>query len=68
MKKLSFNAINSVMGKELTPTQRMMRSKVKLFKPASIHVKAKPGNNDPCPCGSKLKYKYCCRTTKSWKS
>jgi uncharacterized protein len=24
-----------------------------------IHMAAKPGRNDPCPCGSGLKYKKC---------
>ncbi len=27
--------------------------------PASV-AKIKPGRNDPCPCGSGKKYKYCC--------
>ena len=25
-----------------------------------IEVKAAPGRNDPCPCGSGKKYKRCC--------
>jgi preprotein translocase subunit SecA len=25
-----------------------------------IHKDAKPGRNDPCPCGSGKKYKQCC--------
>jgi len=25
-----------------------------------IHSEAKPGRNDPCPCGSGRKYKHCC--------
>ncbi|RLE27718.1 SEC-C domain-containing protein, partial [Candidatus Acetothermia bacterium] len=25
-----------------------------------LKVKAKVGRNDPCPCGSGKKYKYCC--------
>ncbi len=25
-----------------------------------IKVKAEPGRNDPCPCGSGKKYKKCC--------
>jgi uncharacterized protein YecA (UPF0149 family) len=25
-----------------------------------IEAKAKPGRNDPCPCGSGKKYKQCC--------
>ena len=26
----------------------------------TIHVEKKPGRNDPCPCGSGKKYKFCC--------
>ena len=26
----------------------------------TVHVEKKPGRNDPCPCGSGLKYKKCC--------
>lgn len=29
-------------------------------KRAPVHVKKKVGRNDPCPCGSGLKYKKCC--------
>lgn len=25
-----------------------------------------PGRNDPCPCGSGKKYKYCCGGKSSW--
>ena len=25
-----------------------------------VHSDKKPGRNDPCPCGSGLKYKKCC--------
>ena len=25
-----------------------------------VHKQKKPGRNDPCPCGSGLKYKKCC--------
>ena len=25
-----------------------------------VHKNKKPGRNDPCPCGSGLKYKKCC--------
>jgi hypothetical protein len=28
--------------------------------PTPIRVQAKPGRNDPCPCGSGKKYKKCC--------
>jgi SWIM/SEC-C metal-binding protein len=27
---------------------------------APVTVQAKVGRNDPCPCGSGLKYKHCC--------
>ena len=27
---------------------------------AGVHTRSKPGRNDPCPCGSGLKYKKCC--------
>lgn len=26
----------------------------------TVHVEKKPGCNDPCPCGSGKKYKFCC--------
>ena len=29
-------------------------------KSGTIHVGKKVGRNDPCPCGSGKKYKYCC--------
>lgn len=29
-------------------------------KPRPVHVKPKPGRNDPCSCGSGKKYKKCC--------
>ena len=28
--------------------------------PAPVSAAPKVGRNDPCPCGSKLKYKKCC--------
>jgi SWIM/SEC-C metal-binding protein len=28
--------------------------------PATIEAKPKVGRNDPCPCGSGLKFKKCC--------
>ena len=28
-------------------------------------MKHAPGRNDPCPCGSKLKYKKCCELKKN---
>ena len=29
-------------------------------KSGTVHVGKKVGRNDPCPCGSGKKYKYCC--------
>ena len=29
-------------------------------KRAPVKVGTKVGRNDPCPCGSGLKYKHCC--------
>lgn len=34
--------------------------KIQASKPKPIHVEAKPGRNEPCPCGSGKKYKNCC--------
>lgn len=28
--------------------------------PEPVTVEQEPGRNDPCPCGSGKKYKYCC--------
>jgi len=28
--------------------------------PRTYHAEKEPGRNDPCPCGSGKKYKYCC--------
>jgi SWIM/SEC-C metal-binding protein len=28
--------------------------------PARVRVPPRPGRNDPCPCGSGIKYKRCC--------
>jgi uncharacterized protein YecA (UPF0149 family) len=61
MKRLSFNQINSLKGAALTPTQRMFSSKVRLSKPSAIRKGPEPNNNDPCPCGSGMKYKHCCK-------
>ena len=38
-------------------------------KPETVHKEKEPGNNDPCPCGSGLKYKKCCKNKKNteWK-
>ena len=29
-------------------------------KPKPARAAKKPGRNDPCPCGSGKKYKFCC--------
>ena len=65
MPKLSFNTINYLMGKEHSPIQKqfdasMLAKRVKHVKP--IHNGKKPGNNDPCPCGSLKKFKHCCKS------
>jgi len=36
------------------------REKVKEASPQKVQRERKIGRNDPCPCGSGLKYKYCC--------
>ena len=30
-----------------------------------IQVQKKPNNNEPCPCGSGMKYKKCCKNLKT---
>lgn len=35
-------------------------SRVPVSEPAIVDRGGKPGRNDPCPCGSGLKYKKCC--------
>ncbi|KKP51584.1 MAG: Protein translocase subunit SecA [candidate division TM6 bacterium GW2011_GWF2_33_332] len=63
MKKLSFRTINSVMGKEQSPIQRQFSNKIKgLGRTKPIKLGNKPGNNDPCPCGSGRKFKQCCKS------
>jgi len=45
---------------EISNTERIKQSQsANVSKPKPIHVQ-KVGRNDPCPCGSGLKYKYCC--------
>ncbi|MDD3656022.1 MAG: preprotein translocase subunit SecA [Atribacterota bacterium] len=40
-------------GKEVKSEQRKAKTKI-------VSPKKKIGRNEPCPCGSGLKYKYCC--------
>lgn len=30
-------------------------------------MSSQPNRNDPCPCGSGLKYKHCCEGKSTWK-
>ncbi len=49
-------------GKELTPEERAAKKakeKLKIQKTV-YNDKPKVGRNDPCPCGSGMKYKNCC--------
>ena len=52
-------------GKELTPEERAKKEqKQKLQVQKTVYNdKPKVGRNDPCPCGSGKKYKYCCGQT-----
>jgi uncharacterized protein YecA (UPF0149 family) len=64
MKRLSYKTINSVMGKEQNPIQNLFgKKKVRLSKPRPRRINIHPNNNDPCPCGSGLKFKKCCKIT-----
>ncbi|MBU5671144.1 YecA family protein [Paenibacillus brevis] len=50
--------------KDIQKTTRLWRlgghTRKELEHPAARATSAKPGRNDPCPCGSGLKYKKCC--------
>lgn len=50
---------NSVMS-EIERVKKMKDQKEKVGTPDNIIPFKKPGRNDPCPCGSGLKYKKCC--------
>ena len=65
MKKLSYSQINNVMGKELSPIQRKFLRSPKMSKPNTFTHGNKPNNNDACPCGSGMKFKKCCKITRS---
>ncbi len=43
----------------LTPERRKELYKAQKSS-GTVHVEKKPGRNDPCPCGSGKKYKFCC--------
>ena len=45
--------VENIVGAEQMPTFRFT-------KPRSVVKDHKIGRNDPCPCGSGLKYKKCC--------
>ncbi|MCK4557625.1 MAG: SEC-C domain-containing protein, partial [Candidatus Aminicenantes bacterium] len=40
--------------------RQSQEQKMPLGQDASARTSPKPGRNDPCPCGSGLKYKKCC--------
>jgi uncharacterized protein len=40
--------------------RQRLEEKVSTFSTANTQTDHKPGRNDPCPCGSGLKYKKCC--------
>lgn len=43
-----------------SPSLPKGRERVKETSPKKVQREGKIGRNDPCPCGSGLKYKYCC--------
>jgi len=47
---------------DISDVERLLnRNKARRSKPrAAMTGKSKVGRNDPCPCGSGLKYKQCC--------
>lgn len=46
-------SVENIVGAEQMPT-------VRFTKPRPVVKDHKIGRNDPCPCGSGLKYKKCC--------
>ena len=45
---------------KVLPVERREEIYKEYKKSKTVHVEKKPGRNDPCPCGSGLKYKKCC--------
>ena len=58
-RQANYNAPKRTLSKkEREEYQKKLYEKGK--KPATYYKKQKIGRNDPCPCGSGKKYKYCC--------
>ncbi len=58
----NFNVVMTT-GRELTPEEKAEQEKKKkkpFVQQTVINAEKKVGRNDPCPCGSGLKYKNCC--------
>jgi len=49
-----------VVAEAKKPSPRVSPSRAPREKVTTVRSKNKVGRNDPCPCGSGLKYKYCC--------
>lgn len=45
---------------DLLPEERRKELYKAQKQSGTVHVEKKPGRNDPCPCGSGKKYKFCC--------
>lgn len=45
---------------DLLPEDRRKELYKEQKQSGTVHVEKKPGRNDPCPCGSGKKYKFCC--------
>ena len=60
VRQQSYNVV--VTGKELTPEERakQRRENKPFVQKTVVNTEKKVGRNDPCPCGSGLKYKNCC--------
>ena len=58
-KYAGYSAKELGMAKEALPSETIL-DKMLLEKPGTVTKMKKPGRNDPCPCGSGKKYKYCC--------
>ena len=46
--------------KEIFSEDKLKQLYTEQKKSGTVHVGKKVGRNDPCPCGSGKKYKYCC--------
>ncbi|MFC1461269.1 anaerobic sulfatase maturase [Verrucomicrobiota bacterium] len=45
--------------------RQIQKEQVRSFRPGNAETGAAPGRNDPCLCGSGLKYKQCCLTKRT---